>query len=92
MAALTLLPLIISIMLSSISEYILTQYPSHHTSTVWKLDLPMMVILFHGSQPTDKEGLASNHFIVIAISPYSKMEILSKGKRLGVLILKKELK
>jgi len=51
-----------------------------------------MVTLFHGSQATDKEDLASNHYIVIAISPYSKIKILSKEKRLGELILKKELK
>lgn len=52
----------------------------------------MMVTLFHGSQEMDREDLASNHFIVIAISHYSKIKILSKEKDLGELIFKKELK
>jgi hypothetical protein len=51
-----------------------------------------MVILFHGSQQTDREDQAFNHFILIDISPYSKMKMPSKERNLGELICKKELK
>jgi len=53
---------------------------------VWKLDLLMMAILFHGSQEMDREDLVFNHCIVIVISHYSKIKIHSKEKDLGELI------
>jgi hypothetical protein len=59
---------------------------------VWRLDLPSMVILFHGSQQTDREDQAFNHFILIDISPYSKTKMPSKERNLGELICRKELK
>jgi hypothetical protein len=55
---------------------------------VWRLGLPMMAILFHGSLVMDREDQVSNLFIMIVISRYSKIKIPSKGKNLGELILK----